>query len=227
MVVVACCVTGAVQQPLSPTCLPASLLLQRELRQLQLRMAALQGEGAEQQQQQQQQRDGSGEEVAAPPAPSAHDPPRPPALDLANLAFPMRPIGILRSCFTRRNGTPRQPLLVPAARARLALRPELGAEFLEGLQQYSHCWVLYIFHENTDLQRLWQPEQQRGAGVRSKIRVPRLDGAKLGVFATRSPHRCVRGVGNRAPAPLPFPPLSSLPHAATATAVAAGHAPSA
>ena len=61
-----------------------------------------------------------------------------PALDLQQLAFPLRPIGILCSCFSRRNGTPRQPLLVPAARARLTLRPELSAAFLEGLQEYSH-----------------------------------------------------------------------------------------
>ncbi|KAL4858561.1 tRNA (adenine(37)-N6)-methyltransferase [Chlorella vulgaris] len=94
-------------------------------------------------------------------------------LDLQQVAFPLRPVGLMRSCFSRRNGTPRQPLLVPAARARLTLRKGLSPDFFEGLQQYSHCWVLYIFHQNTDLQRL----------------VPRLDGGKLGVFATRSPHR--------------------------------------
>ena len=36
--------------------------------------------------------------------------------------YPMQPIGHLQSCFTKRSGTPRQPLLVPAARARLVLR---------------------------------------------------------------------------------------------------------
>lgn len=45
---------------------------------------------------------------------------------------------------------------------------------------------MYIFHENTDLQRLWQPSY---VSIKSKIRVPRLNGARLGVFATRSPHR--------------------------------------
>ena len=43
-------------------------------------------------------------------------------LDLLKVAFPLRPIGILRSCFAKRNGTPRRPLLVPAARAALTLR---------------------------------------------------------------------------------------------------------
>jgi len=107
-------------------------------------------------------------------------------VDLCQVAFPLRPIGTLRSCFNKRNGTPRQPLLVPAARSALTLRPELTSDIFEGLQQYSHCWVMYIFHENTDLQRLWQPSY---SSIKSKIRVPRLDGDRLGVFATRSPHR--------------------------------------
>lgn len=100
--------------------------------------------------------------------------------------FPLRPIGTLRSCFSQRNGTPRQPLLVPAARSMLILRHELSAECLQGLSQYSHCWVLYIFHQNTDLQRIWQGSYD---GIRSKIRVPRLNGGRMGVLATRSPHR--------------------------------------
>lgn len=48
-----------------------------------------------------------------------------------------------------RNGTPRQPLLVPSARSKLKLAPFVPADCLEGLQQYSHCWVLYLFHANT------------------------------------------------------------------------------
>jgi len=38
------------------------------------------------------------------------------------VAYPLRPIGTLNSVFSQRNGTPRQPLLVPLARARLKLR---------------------------------------------------------------------------------------------------------
>ena len=36
--------------------------------------------------------------------------------------YPLRPIGTARTCFSQRNGTPRQPLLVPAARAVVTLR---------------------------------------------------------------------------------------------------------
>lgn len=37
-------------------------------------------------------------------------------------AFPLQPIGYLQSCFSQRNGTPRQPLLAANARAKLLLR---------------------------------------------------------------------------------------------------------
>ena len=38
------------------------------------------------------------------------------------IAFPLRPIGTLQSVFSQRNGTPRQPLIVPLARSKLELR---------------------------------------------------------------------------------------------------------
>jgi tRNA-Thr(GGU) m(6)t(6)A37 methyltransferase TsaA len=101
------------------------------------------------------------------------------------VTYPLKPIGKIRSCFSQRNGTPRQPLLVTSARCTLTLRSELSSEFLEGLEQFSHAWILFVFHENTDIQKVWSDFE----GVRGKIRVPRLNGAKLGVLATRSPHR--------------------------------------
>ena len=99
-------------------------------------------------------------------------------------AWPFKPIGTIRSCFSQRNGTPRQPMLVSSARCTLTLRGELSGEFLDGLEQFSHAWVLFVFHKNTDIQRVFSGYD----GVRGKIRVPRLNGAKKGVFATRSPH---------------------------------------
>lgn len=36
--------------------------------------------------------------------------------------YPLRPIGTARTCFSQRNGTPRQPLLAPAARGVVTLR---------------------------------------------------------------------------------------------------------
>ncbi|XP_075067029.1 tRNA (adenine(37)-N6)-methyltransferase isoform X2 [Mixophyes fleayi] len=46
-----------------------------------------------------------------------------------------------------------------------------------GLQQFSHVWILFIFHKNGHL------------SCKAKVQPPRLNGAKTGVFSTRSPHR--------------------------------------
>lgn len=56
-----------------------------------------------------------------------------------------------------RNGTPRQPLLVPLARASLIFNiSRVPPASLEGLEEYSHCWIIYVFHLNTDLEKLWK-----------------------------------------------------------------------
>ena len=59
---------------------------------------------------------------------------------------------------------------------------------MEGLAQYSHVWVIFVFHCNTDLQRLWSPDHASD-GLKAKVQVPRLNGERMGVLATRSPHR--------------------------------------
>ncbi|GMH16626.1 hypothetical protein Nepgr_018467 [Nepenthes gracilis] len=108
--------------------------------------------------------------------------------NLETICYPMSPIGIIHSCFSTRNGTPRQPLLVPLARACLAFDPKrVPPASLEGLENYSHCWIIYVFHLNTDLEKLWkEPSKSK---FKAKVRVPRLKGGRMGVFATRSPHR--------------------------------------
>ncbi|KAL1203128.1 hypothetical protein V5N11_015366 [Cardamine amara subsp. amara] len=108
--------------------------------------------------------------------------------DLLKTIYPMRPIGIIQSCFSTRNGTPRQPLLVSLARASLVFDQALvPPASLEGLGEYSHCWILYVFHLNTDIEKLWRKPSQ--SKLKAKVRVPRLNGERKGVFATRSPHR--------------------------------------
>lgn len=103
-------------------------------------------------------------------------------------SYPMVPIAVIHSCFSTRNGTPRQPLLVPLARASLIFDPSrVPPASLEGLEEYSHCWIIYVFHLNTDLDKLWKhPSESK---FKAKVRVPKLKGGKMGVFATRSPHR--------------------------------------
>ncbi|XP_047256728.1 tRNA (adenine(37)-N6)-methyltransferase isoform X1 [Capsicum annuum] len=106
----------------------------------------------------------------------------------SNNSYPLAPIAITRSCFSTRNGTPRQPLIVPLARACLVFDPtRVPPASLEGLEGYSHCWIIYVFHLNTDLDKLWKDPSR--SKFKAKVRVPRLKGERMGVFATRSPHR--------------------------------------
>ena len=68
---------------------------------------------------------------------------------------------------------PAQPLLAPSARARLVLAPHVPAAALEGLEEFSHVWVLYIFHANTNLgERLG--EAARASSAMAKVHVRAL-----------------------------------------------------
>lgn len=88
------------------------------------------------------------------------------------------PVAIAHSCFTDKFGIPRQPLLADASRAAIELLPPFNhPETVAGLEQYSHLWLSFQFHE---VAGQWS----------RKVRPPRLGGnKKLGVFATRSPFR--------------------------------------
>ena len=90
----------------------------------------------------------------------------------------VKSIGIFRSCFLTKNGTPRQPSICPYARGSLTITCFNNPEHsVEGLSKFSHVWLLFLFHENGD----YIPK--------SKVSPPRLGGGKVGVFASRSPHR--------------------------------------
>ena len=93
--------------------------------------------------------------------------------------FQFAPIGVIRSCFREKFGVPRQPGLVPAARATLELLPPYNQPAaVRGLEGFSHLWLVFVFH-GVPAGR-WQPT----------VRPPRLGGdRRLGVFATRSPFR--------------------------------------
>ena len=107
--------------------------------------------------------------------------------------YSFEPIGYLKSCFQARNGTPRQAGLAPSARATLTLTSSHlnnPAFSLEGLEGFSHVWLIFVFHLDRHAQDSLGEEKARGT-VKSKIAPPRLAGEKLGLFATRSPHRPV------------------------------------
>lgn len=87
-------------------------------------------------------------------------------------------VGRVESCYKQKFGVPRQPGLVPESYAKLIINSEFQPEIsLQGLESFSHIWVIWGFHQNTNL------------GFHAKVHPPRLEGASLGVFATRSPHR--------------------------------------
>lgn len=100
------------------------------------------------------------------------------------MPYSVSPIGFLRSCFKEKFAIPRQPQLAPAARGVLELVPPFDQpEAVEGLEQVSHVWLLFLFHQALEEQ------------PRLKVRPPRLGGNRsLGVFATRSTHR-PNGIG--------------------------------
>jgi tRNA-Thr(GGU) m(6)t(6)A37 methyltransferase TsaA len=91
----------------------------------------------------------------------------------------IEPIGIIHSCFKEKFGIPRQPGMVKSAPATLELLPPYNVEeALRGIEEFSHLWIVFVFHES--ICETFQPT----------VRPPRLGGnTRVGVFATRSPFR--------------------------------------
>ena len=94
-------------------------------------------------------------------------------------ALSIEPIGIIHSPYKEKFAVPRQPGLVADGCGELRLLPPYNqAEAVRGLEQFSHIWVLFIFH------------QTQNGGWRPTVRPPRLGGnVRVGVFATRSTFR--------------------------------------
>jgi tRNA-Thr(GGU) m(6)t(6)A37 methyltransferase TsaA len=89
------------------------------------------------------------------------------------------PIGVARSPFAERAEAPRQAAAARDAPGRVELFPGRGFEdALQGLDAWEYAWVVFVFHRNVEEGRGWKP----------KVQPPRAE-TKVGVFATRSPHR--------------------------------------
>lgn len=96
----------------------------------------------------------------------------------------MRIIARIQNDFSSKFGVPRQSGLVQEVESRVVFEPEFRvAEALRGIEDFSHLWILWGFHEakrGGGKDDSWQPT----------VRPPRLGGnTRLGVFATRSPFR--------------------------------------
>lgn len=95
-------------------------------------------------------------------------------------------------------GAPRQGALAPDTRAVLQLNSFLPPAALEGLAEYSHVFVFWLFNDDDSKPRTTSspppalascPWVLAGRPFAAKISPPGLFGVRTGVFATRSPHR--------------------------------------
>lgn len=90
----------------------------------------------------------------------------------------LKPIGFISSCYKEKFATPRQSGLIHSSHAQIKLLPYVQPEeSLAGLERFTHFWVLFWFHKNSN------------KNFCAKVAPPRLAGGKTGVFASRSPHR--------------------------------------
>lgn len=94
-------------------------------------------------------------------------------------SFQFNVIGHIESPYKEKFAIPRQPGLVQGGAGRLHLHsPFNDPNAVRGLNQFSHIWVLFVFHQT--MENGWKP----------LVRPPRLGGNnKMGVFATRSTFR--------------------------------------
>lgn len=81
--------------------------------------------------------------------------------------------------FAEKFGVPRQPLLVPEAWGKMRFpKDDFFSEAFRGIENFSHLWLIFEFSEVEE------------GKFNALVRPPRFEGKKkLGVFATRSPHR--------------------------------------
>lgn len=98
-----------------------------------------------------------------------------------NLNPTIAPIGVIHTCFKEKFGIPRQPNLADRAPGMLEFLPEFARpEAVRGLEQFSHVWLIFLFHGAVKKNGKWS----------TMVRPPRLGGnKKVGVFASRSPFR--------------------------------------
>lgn len=91
----------------------------------------------------------------------------------------IEPIAKIKTDMPDKFGIPRQSGIVKELIGKIIFEPEFRVkEALQGIEEFSHLWLLWEFSENK--RDSWSPT----------VRPPRLGGEKRkGVFATRSPFR--------------------------------------
>ncbi|WP_332604700.1 tRNA (N6-threonylcarbamoyladenosine(37)-N6)-methyltransferase TrmO [Acinetobacter sp. ESBL14] len=95
-------------------------------------------------------------------------------------------IGHMHSPYREKFGIPRQPNLVQVESYIEMAEPYNDILAFEGIEDFSHLWLLWQFHENKNQDN----SLNQMSKFRPQVRPPRLGGnQKIGVFATRSMYR--------------------------------------
>jgi tRNA-Thr(GGU) m(6)t(6)A37 methyltransferase TsaA len=91
----------------------------------------------------------------------------------------LEPIAIIRTPYKQKFAIPRQPGLVKSAQGQIEFLGDYrDPNALRGIEQFSHLWLMFHFHQTAE--QGWKP----------LVRPPRLGGNnKQGVFASRSTFR--------------------------------------
>ncbi|XP_013147836.1 PREDICTED: uncharacterized protein LOC106110525 [Papilio polytes] len=90
------------------------------------------------------------------------------------------PIGYIETPFENKRGVPRQPSVLSTAKGVINIDTNVFTNpehAISGLEEFSHIWVIFHFHETGS------------TSVPAKVAPPRLGGERRGVLSTRSPHR--------------------------------------
>jgi len=109
-----------------------------------------------------------------------------------SIRLEMRSIGMCHTVFASKRGVPRQGMLAPHTLGVVQLHTDISGVALEGLEEFSHVWVVFVFSRNTNKAKVDAWRSQNGSGnvtFPAKIRPPLLHGQATGLFSTRTPHR--------------------------------------
>lgn len=113
--------------------------------------------------------------------------------ETSNVGSSIKIIGYVRTVFPQKFGTPRQGLLANCTRGSLELDATIinGSHAFRGLEGFSHAWLVTIFHENTNMHKIAKDptRPQYKTVFPALVRPPQAGGTKVGLFATRTPHR--------------------------------------
>lgn len=83
------------------------------------------------------------------------------------------PIGVVRSGFKEKFGIPRQSRLAKSARAEIRLPLAKFRDAIDGLEDFSHVWVIFVFHQ--------------ALNAKVRVRPPVWEGPRNSAFSPRAP----------------------------------------